>query len=266
MDGNSIHPIEIFIFKIIKCYETVTYILFIWEVIILINNPNPGHKIFIVLGPVEAYEHCWIFGDEFISRSYEQYFNARKCTDYNSYSKAHFNIMPFCNNFTCENPSILARISSLLQNAVSQTLPTRKIKPLLKIIVMVLDDDLIKILDTNASARSFSRCLNFIMTEYDRCVASFKENLPAKNVKVPGYPYFLWIQLPLHEYFENNTAREHFNRCLDELVKLHSNVYTLALKKVWDPKDENLYLKTQRFTSEGLRAYWEAVDKTIRYF
>ena len=45
---------------------------------------------------------------------------------------------------------------------------------------------------------------------------------------------------------------------------MHANVYTLALKKVWDEKDKNLFMS--RFTAEGYKYYWEAVDKTIRYF
>ena len=39
------------------------------------------------------------------------------------------------------------------------------------------------------------------------------------------------------------------------------------VKHVWDPKNLNLYLKdNQRFTAEGYTAYWEAVDRTVRYF
>ena len=46
---------------------------------------------------------------------------------------------------------------------------------------------------------------------------------------------------------------------------MHVNVSSLPLKKVWDDKDVNLF-NNHRFTAAGLRAYWEAVDKTTRYF
>ena len=52
-----------------------------------------------------------------------------------------------------------------------------------------------------------------------------------------------------------------FGRCQNA-----RNCFTLELKKVWDPKDLSLYLSSQRFTTDGYSAYWEAVDKTIRYF
>ena len=103
------------------------------------------------------------------------------------------------------------------------------------------------------------------MTEYERCVASFKENLPAKSVRY-DCPRFLWIQAPMHDNFQNNPECFKFNKALEETVKLHSNMYTLMLKKVWDPKDKDLFLESQQFSAVGFRYYWEAVDKTIRYF
>ena len=39
------------------------------------------------------------------------------------------------------------------------------------------------------------------------------------------------------------------------------------LKKVWDSKNLNFFLESsQRYTAEGLTAYWEAVDRTVRYY
>ena len=102
------------------------------------------------------------------------------------------------------------------------------------------------------------------MTEYKCCVASFKENLPVKSVCNPGFPSFLWIQLPRHINFKNSSQHFKFNCCLEEQVKLHSDTYALALKKVWDYDDTNLF--ADRFTAARFRAYWEAVDKTICYF
>ena len=50
-------------------------------------------------------------------------------------------------------------------------------------------------------------------------------------------------------------------------MKLHPNATSLVLKKVWDPKNNNLYLgHSQRFTAECFTCYWEAVDCTVLYF
>ena len=227
-------------------------------------------KIEAPKGPVAAYNRCWIFGDEFGSHSFEQHFQARKCTDYNCYTKAHFDTVGFFNNFTLDNPSVLGRLSSLLQYALERKdSVVKKLLLLPKLIVVVPEDALIRVLDCREDdhnvSGSMSRLINYIMTEFKRCVASFKENLPAKCVK-SEFPYFLWIQPPQHKNFSGGALRFKFNRCLEEVAKMHLNVYTLALKKVWDKDDDNLFLENQRFSNEGYRAYWEAIDKTIYYF
>ena len=129
--------------------------------------------------------------------------------------------------------------------------------PLPKLVVIIPDEDLLKLFgDTSQSiSKAFSWILNFVMTEYERCVSTFKENLPAKCIKNQGFPYFLWIQ-PRHKNFASNSHRFKFNQCIEETLRLHSNVHTLALKKGWDDKDDNLYLQDmQRFTNEGFRTY-----------
>ena len=220
--------------------------------------------------PVLAYDRCFIFGDEFCSRSFEQYFRSRKNSDYNNYTKANFDVHSFFNNFTSDNPSVISRFVNLLVSATKAVHQGQRPWPLPKIIIIVPDDDLIQILhesmNSKGLAKQFSRILNFIMTDYERSIASFKESLPAKCLK-QDYPNLLWIQAPIHDGFYNNPERHKFNRALDEVVKLHSNVYTLILKKVWDPKDPNLYVEeAHRFTAAGYQGYWEAVNKTIRYF
>ena len=191
----------------------------------------------------------------------------RQSTEYNFYTKAHFDVQGFYNSLTSDNPSTLARLASLMTNAV-QSIFGSKLLPLPKLVVIVLDSDIINMLgDTNQSiSKAFSKMINFIMTEYEHCVATFKENLPAKCIRNVGFPHFLWIQPPKHKNFSNNSQHYKFNRCLEENVKLHPHTYTLALKKGWDDIDDNLFSKdTQRFSVAGYRAYWEAVDKTILY-
>ena len=145
-----------------------------------------------------------------------------------------------------------------------------KLLPLPKLIIIVPDDDIIKLISTEDMVKGFSkpvsRLLNYLMTEYEWVVAVFKELLPACCVQ-SYFPHFLWIQPPHHVNFKNNALRYKFNKCLDKVSKLHTNCSTLMLKKVWDPDNVDLYLKEQqRYTAEGFKAYWEAVDRTARYF
>ena len=47
---------------------------------------------------------------------------------------------------------------------------------------------------------------------------------------------------------------------------MHQNVLVLALKKVWDSRDSNLFIKdAYRFTAEGMKTYWKAVDRTLQF-
>ena len=168
-----------------------------------------------------------------------------------------------------DNPSVVGRFASLLTNAVHRKSVggTGSLLPLPKLVIIVPDNNLVNAVGENITqnvSKAYSRLLNYIMTEYDRCVAAFKENLPACCIKSPGYPSFLWIQPPRHKNFKDNSQRYKFNRCLEDVVDLHPNMFTLALKKGWDSEDTTLFV--DRFTSSGLKSYWEAVDKTIRYF
>ena len=136
--------------------------------------------------------------------------------------------------------------------------------------VVVPDGDLLKSFmhQTKSVSKPIARLLNFVMSEHERCVAVYKECLPVRST-CADYPQFLWIQPPLHDNFcpEDNSLRYKFNKCLEKATKIHQNVSSLMLKKVWDPANGNLFLEhSQRFTAEGYQSYWEAVDRTVRYF
>ena len=173
----------------------------------------------------------------------------------------------FTSNEFSDNPSVIGRMANLLNAALMGSKDKKGYNPLPKIIVIVPDQDIISCLDSEMSglSKSYGRLVRFIMTEYERGVISFKENLPAKSKK-DGYPHFLWIQAPLHDKFPNNNERVKFNHSLEEACKLHCNMSTLELKKVWNIHDENLYSELQnKITSDGYIKYWDAVDKTVRY-
>ena len=60
--------------------------------------------------------------------------------------------------------------------------------------------------------------------------------------------------------------RHIFNERLNTVSQFHEGITVLKLKKIWEPTDSNLFLyESNRFTSEGINAYWAAVDCTIRF-
>ena len=126
-------------------------------------------------------------GDSFSSASFEKYFQARKSVEYNGYVKDHFDTSGFFGNFLQDNPSMLSRMTNLLIHAMD-TRFNGKLLPLPKLIVIVPDDDFIKQLcpgnieHAKGISKPLSRMLNFVMTEFERSIAAFKEYLPAKSV------------------------------------------------------------------------------------
>ena len=166
------------------------------------------------------------------------------------------------------------RVNSLDTNTVSRyrnqligALLDKKVLP--KIVVIIPDDDIINFIEDSFDAKlppkEMGHVLNWLMNEYDKLISIHKENLPAK-AKRAGYPQILWIEPPLHDNFLNNRERESFNSTLSTVAQFHPDTWVLKLKKIWDPNDNSLYMKEeQRFTAAGLKSYWDAVDKTVRY-
>ena len=215
-----------------------------------------------------AYDRCWILGDEFGCHSFEQYFQGRRSTDYNSCIKVHFDVSGYFNNNFSDNPSVISRMSNLVANAHSKRFDNNnRIWPLPKIVVIVPENALFAGFnnDLKGVMKQFARILNFIMTEHERNLASFKEHLPAQCLK-DRYPHILWIQPPQHDNFPDSKLRFKFNKALEDCIKLHSHVSMLILKKVWNPQNEGLFLEScNRFSADGYTVYWEAIDRTVRY-
>ena len=145
----------------------------------------------------------------------------------------------------------------------------KKILPLPRLIVVVPDDDIIKCVlqkdITSDLSKAMGRLVNFVMLEHERSIRSFKEKLPAK-AKRPEYPHILWIMAPLHDKFTNNSERLKFNRVCEDMCKYPNNISCFELKKIRGKHDMGLFCEdTNRYTAEGYKTYWDAVDHTIRY-
>ena len=166
---------------------------------------------------------------------------------------------------------LISRMGNLMKNAITSTSTKNrnKLMPFPKLIVVVPDDDMIKcsgeVPVDGISSTNLGRLVKFVMTEHERNIASFKENLTIKSRR-DNYPHIVWILAPMHDNFSNNAERYKFNRAVEDMCQFHSNVSCLELKKVWNPKDDGLFCKEfNRYTATGLKSYWEAVDRTIRY-
>ena len=210
---------------------------------------------------VKGYERIWIFGDDFSFRSLDRYF-VNRSDNLQGYVHDTLEINGYVNNeYNSLDRSILSRMQNMLVNAITE----QKLFP--RFILIVMDNDIMKSLneDVTKSQSNLEKVMNWLMNEHSRIVETYKEHLQQK-AKKDFYPYFIWIQAPTHVNFRDNAERERFNQVIERVSKLHDNTAVLALKKIWDPQNKSLYLEREnRYTTDGLRFYWEAVDKTVKY-
>ena len=202
-----------------------------------------------------------MISDEFGYRSFDENFMKRNFGG--CYTKENFNITGFMNGkFVSSNLSMLGR----LKNALAAAIMENALLP--KMIIVVPDDDIIKIVSSDVKcglSRCLGRLIDNVMTSFDRSIESIKEHLESKCMR-EDYPYFMWIQAPLHDGFANNDERVKFNKQMERMAKFHHNTVALQLKKVWKRNDSTLYVsEARRFTTCGYAVYWEAIDKTVKF-
>ena len=168
-----------------------------------------------------------------------------------------------------KDTSVNENTISRLRNNLVAAIADQKVFP--KIIVIVPGNDIINYFrykNEEDVAIGYTKIIRWLMTEYDRMEAAYKEYLPIK-AKKHDEPYFLWIQPPPHNYFKSReiSLRSHFSIVLVNIASLHENTYALPLKKGWDPTDKHLYNRDEKcLTANGYIQYWQAVDKTVCYF
>ena len=217
---------------------------------------------FYVVDNVPAYEKVWFFRDNFGYHTYSQYFHNKPISDYGTYIKKNYDTVGFLNDkYNCHDDSAVSRIRNLLPSAVKSHLL------LPKLIVVVTDDDLMSYVRYKCwtFVSAMEAIVKWLMSEYRKVVDAYKDYLQTKS-KRQNWPFFIWIEAPYHTNFNNNRDHERYNKMLVQTAKDYENVAVLALKKVWDPENRNLFIKEQcRFTAERLSMYWEVVDSTVRY-
>ena len=224
-----------------------------------------------IAGRIKGCEAVWIIGDDFVSKSFDQYYKSwstspSQATIHNAgrtlYLFENFEVSDFYSNkYVSANQNTISRLRSAFQKGIQDNV----ILP--KYVVIVPDNDIITYFNHTGLGfgKSMGRIINHLMSEYNKLILAQKDFLPTKAKKLLQ-PQMVWIQLPYHKYFMNNPEREIFNESLMDVVHFHDNTTTLPMKKVWDPEDGNSYADdAQRFTSNGLTKYWMAIDCTLKY-
>ena len=136
--------------------------------------------------PVKGIENIWIFGDSFCKNTADAFFHIE---DEQTFSKKHYEVSIFCMNQQSSNMrNILARI---LNNVIT-TLNRRKYLP--KMIVFLLEDDLIQYLNHNnyGATELFGKVISYLEAQLRDTLYTFKSLLPTK-AKKHNWPQMIWI-------------------------------------------------------------------------
>ena len=218
---------------------------------------------------MKGYERLWIIGDEFCNNTVHQHFRNSKHED-GTYDSHTFNMFEVSEFTSARSTSNTRNILSRIRNNVATALNEHSGLP--KLILFVLDDDIITSIPSNSNDNSLTKeyeyVLNSLITMLERVIDTYKDWLPSK-AKRENIPHLLWIAPPSHRYFSdsNNEKRAKFTSALGTVVTLHDNNSMLRLVKFWDHNDTNLFLEEQyRFTNEGLNIYWRSIDAGIKFW
>ena len=216
---------------------------------------------YLITGYIKGIEKIWFVGDEFVHNSYAEYYFQRSQTEFQGYVKDKYEMSGFMATNSPLDRSLVSRIRNNLLTAIRE-------QPVLpRIVVVVLDDNIVNFIEqkNDTSSYTIGKVIHSIMTEHNRLICSQKDYLPNKAKRL-NLPQVLWIEAPLHQSFINNTLRQKFNTCLQDMARLIPNVSVLSLKKVWDASDVHNYSEVSRkLTVHGYKQYWEAVDRTVCY-
>ena len=199
--------------------------------------------LFVISGPIPAYQLVWVIRDEFVTDTFGQYFQ----NDDNGtmYMKQNYEVKPFYGN----RFSLMTNVVACIHNNLVKVINENKLLP--KAIIFVIDGDIIKTVkyDNYGITEIFGQILKNLMTGIHCTILAQKDALPHRS-KRSDYPTVLWCLAPQHINFPDNwnINRKKFNSCLESLVALFPEMGLLRMKKFWDYNNSQLFLDC-RFTA-----------------
>ena len=139
--------------------------------------------------------------------------------------------------------------------------------------MFVPDDDIVNQLEAELeegqqlTKQDIHIVMTYLIEETHRLIVNYKKFLKSKS-KLTHFPHIIWILPPTHKYLANNKQREMFCEVVEDIIESdYISICGLRLKKLWDERNGNLYLRQQRrFTPEGFMTYWGAIDSAIKFW
>ena len=106
-----------------------------------------------------------------------------------------------------------------------------------KLIVVILDDDILKCLKGEAADTvkyQIPQVLNWLIKEFEKLISGFKDILPSR-AKRHHMPHVLWIKPPQHKNFGDswNMLRYEMGEILQQITETKLCMTTLPMLKIW---------------------------------
>ena len=142
---------------------------------------------------------------------------------------------------------------------------SRKIS-LPKMIILVLEDDVIKHLNHNdyGATELFGKIIDHMHNEITRTITTFKKFLPARAKKL-AWPQIIWMAPTTHHNYLNNTLRKKFSSEMSVQLRGRQGTMILQPKQVWDSDDNRLVEDNHCLSKLGRNYIWQAIDKSIAF-
>ena len=204
-----------------------------------------------------GYDHLWIVGDNFVARSFRQFFLENR----NFYTNQEYETSGHCNSrYTCNITNILVRMSTALISAIN------KHHRLPKYMVIIMDNDLTEFIKFrgNGIAKLIGLYLNSMIKDVEETIRDKKMQLPNKAVRV-NYPLIYWVAAPTHMLFKDNEVRTRYNLCLESIIKSTEGMRVMKMKEYWFYDDVELVDNLGGMTTVGLSRYWQSIDASIKF-
>ena len=203
----------------------------------------------------------WIICDEFGDSTIGRYLVRQPNQD--CYIMENFEVRTWAGNYKMgRTQTVLTRMRNALVHAYNTQLK------LPKWIIVIFEDDIIKRYNFKDAESGYYRLLKWLMNEFNKVTETFRDQLPIK-AKKHGWPHFMWLEATRHssDTKEGRQLRRSFTNAQLAIQKIFDNVVTLHFKQVWDENEAAYYNERDqgRMSDSGLRAYWRAVDKTVKF-
>ena len=129
----------------------------------------------------------------------------------------NFEVLTFCKSrHDSKDTNMLSRIKSSISRAINDQVK------LPKIIVLVLDDDLLDFLRYE-NVTMLGTWIEWLCKIFVEVINDRKRQLPNK-AKKSEYPILYWVCPPHHKNFDNNSARSKLLTAMETVFKLYEEI------------------------------------------